>query len=338
MCGLRRRFAWIQYNTSIAKRLITFGYTNTNAPRYINLTKDFEKEGYEIVECHTQRKGFFAKYSDLSQQFRSIAKRGDSILITFPGQYLTPLVWMLTLGKNMTVKMDAFVSLYDSLVTDRKKYHPLNPYAWLLYFIDFVSCHLVDEVLIDTAEHGKFFARKFLVPARKIKVYYLGAREDLFTPRTNLPQNKKCEVVFYGTYIPLQGIETIIKAANILEKSHPDIHFTLLGSGQTYEDMRSTAGHLDVSNITFTETIPLEQIPNFLKSGDIALGIFGTTPKAMRVIPHKVYDAIACNVPVITMRSPAILEKYQDVKEVHLCNPGDPEDLAKTIIRVKESL
>ncbi len=43
-------------------------------------------------------------------------------------------------------------------------------------------------------------------------------------------------VLFWGNYIPLQGIKYIILAAKELEK-HSDICFTLIGKGQDYNNI-----------------------------------------------------------------------------------------------------
>jgi glycosyltransferase involved in cell wall biosynthesis len=64
---------------------------------------------------------------------------------------------------------------------------------------------------------------------------------------------------------------------------------------------------------------------------DVCLGIFGTSAKAQRVIPNKVYDALACARPVITADTPAIRELLQPDDQVIVCPPGDPESLADAI-------
>ena len=315
--------------------LLTFGFPDINSPRYVNLVKQYEREGWDVRECITTKKGFFGKHKDLMQQYKKERYQCDAVLVNFPGYYLMPIAWWLTRRPRKQLIFDAFISVSDTLVSDRKKVSWLNPLAWFYYVVDIISCHLADEVLIDTKAHKEFFVQRFFIAPDNMRVVYVGTRDDLFTPgpKESLLKKDSFNILFIGSYIPLQGIEYILGAAKILEdRTH--IHFTLIGNGQTYGDMQAMAQHLALTNVTFLPFQPIEQLPKFLRSCDVALGIFGTSDKASRVIPHKVYDAVACNVPVITANNKAIGEKFTDGKEVFLCKTGDSESLVKAILRV----
>ena len=330
----------------MGKILLAFGYHDREAPRHWNGRRDLEQEGWEVRECHTNKNGLFAKYADLRKQFH-IQKEGVStVLVTFPGHYLMPLAWFLChfsspilwgrdipAPQKIKLIFDAFISLSDSIVSDRHKVTWLNPYAWFLYLMDIFTCALADEIWIDTEAHRRFFIRRFFLNPKKIRTVYLKPRSDIFSPRTHAPRplGKPIDVLFYGTYIPLQGIEHILHAAKLLQKSAPHVHFTLVGSGQTYRSMRALADKLQLTHVAFHERIPFTELPDRIRKADLCLGIFAKGGKASRVIPHKVYDAISCGVPVLTADTPAIHEQFEDGKEVILCTAGDPEDIALKI-------
>ncbi|PIP65561.1 hypothetical protein COU77_01440 [Candidatus Peregrinibacteria bacterium CG10_big_fil_rev_8_21_14_0_10_49_16] len=317
--------------------IFAFGYHDQNAPRHWNICKQLRGAGHDIIECHTTKKGFFGKSIDLWKRYGEIQNKTlkiHSILVTFPGHYLMPLAWCLTRFPRKKLIFDAFISLYDTNVCDRKRFATWSLFAWFLFFVDVVSCHLADEVLVDTKEHKKYFVKMFRLKPEKVRVIYLGTREDLFYKKrvegSGYPLNAH-HVLFYGTYIPLQGIEYILDAANILQHSHPQIHFTLIGRGQTYPEMRALAEKLKLQNITFKDPVPYEELPDLIRGSHLCLGVFGTTAKASRVIPHKVYDAVACAVPIVTADTPAIREKFADHKGVILCEAGSGDMLARRI-------
>ncbi len=320
--------------------LLTFGFPDTDSPRYRNLVNAYTQEGWEIQKCLTKAHGFFRKHRELLQHYKKTYRQPTTgsytLLVCFPGYYIMPLAWLLTRFPRKKLIFDAFISVSDTLVSDRKLIAWWNPLAAMYYLVDLISCHLADEVLIDTEAHKQFFMKRFFLSKNRVRVIYVGTRDDLFFPgpKEDLLPEGKCNVLFIGTYIPLQGIETILRAAKLLEHD-PDILFTLIGKGQTYPKIRSLAEELRLANVTFLDCKPLEKLPSYLRSCDIALGIFGTSGKADRVIPHKVYDAVACGVPVITARNRAIGERFTDGKEVFLCKPGSAESLAEVVLQLK---
>jgi len=317
----------------VSKTIVLFGYHDPASPRTWTVRRHFEREGWTVQECRTEEKGFLRKLADLHRQWKRVRKEADAMLVTFPGHYLMPFAWLMTRLPHKPLFFDAFLSLHDSIVDDRRLVSRRNPYAWFLYGVDFFSCHLADRVFLDTSTHRQFFLRRFHLRPERVGMIELESRDDLFTPRKEpMVPRPTFEVFFYGTYIPLQGIEHILHAARIVHETNTAVHFTLVGGGQKAQEMRALAKELRLPNVTFVPFTPLEELPRMLRNADLALGIFGTTDKAARVIPHKVIDAVACGVPVLTRDSPAIRERYDGNPCVLLCTPGDPEAIARVIL------
>jgi len=79
--------------------------------------------------------------------------------------------------------------------------------------------------------------------------------------------------------------------------------------------------------------MPYEDALRRLARADIGLGIFGTSDKSARVVPHKVFQSMALGVPVITRRSPAIAEFFRDEEHLVLVPAGDAEHQEYASIR-----
>ncbi|MBI3571976.1 glycosyltransferase [Candidatus Kaiserbacteria bacterium] len=141
-------------------------------------------------------------------------------------------------------------------------------------------------------------------------------------------------VSFHGKYIPLQGVEHIIHAADILRRE--DISFTLIGSGQTFPMAKKMAEGLQLENVIFVERVPFEQLPGMLRGFDVSLGVFGDTDKAARVIPNKIYEAAALGRAILTADTPAIREFFTDRENILLCRRSDPKDLAAKLLILKD--
>ena len=141
-------------------------------------------------------------------------------------------------------------------------------------------------------------------------------------------------VIFRGQFLPESGVEYAIKAAKILE-ANIDIKFKILGSGQEFGKVKKLAEGLKINNFEFLPRVEYKELPQFIASLDVCLGIFGQTLKTQRVIPNKIYEAIAMAKPVITAETPAIRELFTNKEDILLCRASDPEDLAAKILQLK---
>ncbi len=70
---------------------------------------------------------------------------------------------------------------------------------------------------------------------------------------------------------------------------------------------------------------------------DVCLGIFGRTEKAGRVVPHKVFQAMAMAKAVVTARTPAVSEFFEHGRDIYLCDNSRPESLADAVLALKNN-
>ncbi|KKK96593.1 hypothetical protein LCGC14_2661220 [marine sediment metagenome] len=151
--------------------------------------------------------------------------------------------------------------------------------------------------------------------------------------------NKDFIVGYWGGYIPLHGVEFMLRAFKHLEK-YDDIYFSMIGKGQTYEKNLKLAQELNIKNIEFIPKLflkkDLEKLPEIISNFDIGLGLFGRSIKTLLAIPNKVFEGLAMKIPMITSKSPAINELLSDKENIILCERANPKSLAKAIIRLKE--
>lgn len=230
---------------------------------------------------------------------------------------------------------DALVSLWETNVMDRRTVPARSLSAYRYRLTDRVACSLADAILLDTDAHIAWFRAAFRIPDRKLHRVWVGADDELMTPCPPARRDGRFIVFFYGSYIPLHGIEHIIGAAERIQGQDPEIRFSLCGTGQTLPAMRQLVRSRRVANVEFLERRPSQELRRLICESDVCLGIFGTGPKARAVIPNKVFDALACGRPVITADTPAIREVLAPGDDVWLCRGGDSHALAEAIMSIK---
>ena len=265
----------------------------------------------------------------------SLWKGHDWVFVGFYGQPLLPIVKLLT---RKPIIFDAFVSTYDTLCFDRKWFKPNSVGGRLAYWLDRYTCLLADKVLLDTKTHADYFAETFDLPRKKLSVLYLGYDDSTFYPR-KVQSSKGPQqfiVFYYGSFLPLQGIEYIIRAAKLLEHEMT-IKFQIAGRGSTYREIRRLAKGLATTNVEFIDWIPYHQLPIAIARASICLGgHFSAIGKAQRVIAGKTYQFLAMAKPTIVGDNPANRELFTHKKDVYMCRMADEEALATAIMALKD--
>ncbi len=252
----------------------------------------------------------------------------DLVFVGFYGHLL-----MLAVGPlaRRPVLFDAFVSTYDTLIEDRQVSGSASLLAWSARALDRLACRQASRVLLDTPMHVDYFVEQYHLPARKFASCPVGCNEDIFYPRhAAAVQDRPARVTYYTSYLPLHGVETVVRAAALL-RSAP-LHFRVIGSGQTYAQVRSLADALRLDNVDFVPVVPLERLPEEIAAADICLGgHFGASAKAGRVVPGKIYQLLAMAAPIIATTTPANLALLRHAESAYLVPPGDPPALAEAI-------
>jgi len=343
-------------------RVCYFGTYSTGEgyPRNRIIIEGLRRNGVEVVECHEDLwKGTSEKLAGIQDAFsivkklfkllpvylrlvRKFAKIGDYdvIIVGYAGHIDVFLAKVLNLFRGRPLIFDVFISLYDTAVIDRGILSPRSMRARLLHLIDEWACRIADVVLVDTQAHIDYFVREFGLPAGKFHAIPVGSILPVYRPSVRLrDEDDPFHVLYFGSYIPLHGVDVILKAARIIQdRGDEAIVFTLLGTGQLLLEMKGLASSLGLRNVNFVDRFIGEgELSNFIRDADICLGIFGKSDKAMRVIPCKVYNCLAAGKPLITAETPATDGILSHGENVYFCRPGDPESLAMAILELKSN-
>ena len=316
------------------KTILFFGIYDRNYARTRVLQNGFGRNGWEIRECHVdprKHKGLVKYWRLFLLGLQARKEAHDLVLVGFPGQ---SVVWLARLLFGPDIVFDAFLSQYDSNVFDRKLYSQNSWRARKDKWLDTWSCRLARKVLLETNEHIEYFVTTFGIPREKFERIWISADDTIFFP-TSVPEEARFTVHFHGMFIPLQGISYIVRAAGILRDE--DIHFRIVGRGQEWELIQKLVEELGLKDrIECTGKVPLEKIPGYMAGAQIVLGIFGDTEKTKRVIPNKVYEAMAMGKCVITADTAAVRELPGSREALALVPVADAQALAD-MIRVLKS-
>ncbi len=205
-------------------------------------------------------------------------------------------------------------------MSDRARFRAGSLPARALELVDRRALRAADVVVADTEQHAQFLAE--LADLERVEVCFVGAEERLFQPG---PAGEFTHALFVGKLIPLHGLETILEAARLA----PELPFRIVGSGQLDALLARRP-----ENVEWVPWVEYEQLAGELHAAGAALGIFGRSEKAARVIPNKAFQALACATPLVTADTPAARELLVDGESALLVPPGDASALASALRRL----
>lgn len=261
---------------------------------------------------------------------RLILGNYDLIFVGFFG-YL--IIFPVRIFSRKPIIFDAFISTFDTLSGDRNIVGPKSPSGRLAFKLDRDAAERASKVILDTPLHAEYFVETFHLSQEKVYSLPVGCNEDIFYPRPQNNNRSASRILFYSSYMPLHGVEYVVKAANLLQSEA--IEFRLIGDGPRYKEAKRLVKETSTNNIEFIQPVPLIKLPIEIAAADICLGgHFGLSSKAGRVIPGKVYQILAMARPLIAGDTPANRDLLTHGESAHLSTPGDAEELADSIMRL----
>lgn len=313
-------------------RVLYFGTYDRAYPRNAQVISCLRRAGADVVEHHVavwdgRRDAWAAGLASAARVavselrlFRR-PKGFDVLIVGYPGHFDFPVARWAARGRP--VVFNPLVSLTDTLVSDRGRFRQGSLAARTLEAVDRRAFRSADLVVADTETHADHLAALTGVPRSRFAVCLVGAEERIFQPAWRPVEPFTC--LFVGKLIPLHGLDTILEAARLA----PELPFRIVGSGQLDAELERRP-----ENVEWVRWVEYERLPGELGRAGCALGIFGTSGKAGRVIPNKAYQALACGTPLITADTPAARELLVDGESALLVPPGDPAALAAAVRRL----
>jgi glycosyltransferase involved in cell wall biosynthesis len=314
-------------------RVLYFGTYERDYPRNAQVISALRGAGVEVIERHApvwekSRDNWSARTGIGLRLMLAEARlwwpprdEYDIVLVGYPGHFDMPRARRAAGGRPLV--FNPLVSLHDTMVSDRGRYSSRSFAARALAAVDRKALGMADLVVADTRANGDFLAEVGEIPRSKVEVCFVGAEDRLF--HAGWRPDDPFRALFVGKLIPLHGLETILEAARLA----PEIPFRVVGSGQLEHLLAERP-----ENVEWVHWVNYEDLPRELWGAGVTLGIFGTSDKALRVIPNKAYQALATGAPLITGDTPAARELLADERDALLVPPGDPAALAGAIRRV----
>jgi len=342
----------------VKKKLLVLG-VHLSSEGYPNVRyrlEDLRASGeFEITEINQPmwvseaggNKGFIGrilKFSRLVHSHATVVWRYlwcrpvDVVYVPYPAVFVLSLLSWLPSRRKPWIVADVFISLYDTIVNDRKLIAGDSWRAKILFRIERKACEFADKLVVDTEQNADFLAGLFGISTSKIVPIVLSTNEFDFHAKQYSPRQDVCNVLFIGTLIPLHGTKIILDAISLLA-GREDIHFTIIGDGQDAHLIESWQQSHQANITWLREWQSSRQLAEAIGGSDICLGIFSDGDKTQRVCPFKLYAYTAVGRAIITGDTLWTREAVRNSTSpvFHTVPVGDAPALAARIIALADN-
>lgn len=129
---------------------------------------------------------------------------------------------------------------------------------------------------------------------------------------------------FVGGLRPWHGIESLPAVVAALRARHPDIRALVVGDGPLRPTVEREVERLGLqAHVTLAGGVAHDEVPSFIRAFDLALAPYPVAPHAFYFSPLKLYEYLACGVPVVAARLGQIADVVTDGETGRLYPAGD---------------
>ena len=146
--------------------------------------------------------------------------------------------------------------------------------------------------------------------------------------------HKRFNIVFAGTMGKVQGLDSVLDTAKILDQQHPAIQFVFIGGGVEVKRLKSRVAAESIGNCLFLAQRPVSEIGAILKLADVLLIHLKDDPLFEITIPGKTSAYMAIGKPILMAVRGDAADLVKVAKAGICCTPESPKEIAETALEL----
>lgn len=177
---------------------------------------------------------------------------------------------------------------------------------WIISLLEKVELFLywsAYKIIVVTDSFKTNLVSKGVSP-EKIHIIKNGVDLTIYKPQPknlnllgSLNIRNKFIVGYVGTHGLAHSLDFVVKSINKLKDE--SFHFIFIGDGAEKKKIIKLANELEVNNVTFIDPVKKSEIATYLSALDVALVPLKKSPTFESVIPSKIFESVAMNIPIL---------------------------------------
>lgn len=312
------------------KRVLFITTKNIDYIRNSQEIKILAQRASSVTQIYSDKKKYIGRILEIWIRLLKVKWHDyDTIFVGFAPQLVFPFYCKFS---RQVVIIDFFISVYDTLINDRKKFGKRSGVAKCSHWLDKYVIKKADYIITDTRADAAYFIKEFQGNQAKFETMYLKADSTIYYEREqNKPRNLKDKfvVLYFGSILPLQGVEVVLRAIALL-RDRDDIYFQIIGPiSNEYEKPIQ-------DNVEYIDWLSQECLAEYIANADLCLaGHFSKDiDKARRTIPGKAYIYEAMGKRMILGENEANRELFHEDERHFFVEMGNIEAIKNTITEI----
>ncbi|HEX2729067.1 MAG TPA: glycosyltransferase family 4 protein [Rubrobacteraceae bacterium] len=188
------------------------------------------------------------------------------------------------------------------------------------------------------------YALSLGAPPDRVHVIPNGVNPELFHPEADIlmPEGRDLGdgpvLGFVGGLRPWHGVEVLPALVERLAGRYPDIRLVIVGDGPLRGELERDGRERGLErNVVFTGALPHEEIPAWVRRFDVALAPYHRPKHDFYFSPLKIFEYMACGVPVVAAGLGQIPDIVRDGETGLLYAPDEPGGLLAACERLLDN-
>lgn len=284
--------------------------------------------------------GYAASISTIPVRILFIANSTHLFILPMNWNFIVYFELFIAKALRKKIVVDYYISMYDTLVNDRGIASEKSFSAKKYLYKDQFLLKLADKVIFLNKSESTYYQNiaKYKVNENKIHIIPLviDYKKEIFSKfekNNDISPDSEFNLCWWGTYIPLHGLENIIESFVFLKNQK--IKLFIFGNSdeksKPYLDLINKLGIGNSIKINNEYSFANGKLAPFLiQKCDLALGNFGRSEKAKTVLVNKLVDSLALGLPCLTIPTKATEELLKEGDGV-VYSSSAPLEISKKI-------
>lgn len=179
------------------------------------------------------------------------------------------------------------------------------------------------------------------VPPEKIDVIYNWCDEVILQngvgPITRLSGSDRFSILFAGTMGRVQGLDSVLRAAMICERTVPAAEFVFIGGGVDRTRLEALTREMRIGNVRFLPRQPMKDMGGILAGADALLVHLKDDPLFQIAVPSKTQAYMAAGKPILMAVRGDAADLVRRSGSGIVCEPENPQSIAGAVKQLVEA-